>query len=113
MEADRKAVAALSAAAREKLRPWAELNPETDAKKIVQMAISKLGDLEGIPLLIKTMRLDADLSGEICEEEWSNYLETGQRMVDGTVNLAVNCGVVGALILSILIPYSIERAELS
>ena len=34
-------------------------------------------------------------------------------MVDGTVNLAVNCGVVGALILSILIPYSIERAELS
>ena len=34
-------------------------------------------------------------------------------MVDGTVNLALNCGVVGALILSILIPYSIERAELS
>ena len=60
--ADRKAVAVLSAAAREKLRPWAELDPEKDAKEIFSMAIKELGDMEGIPLLIKTMKLDADQS---------------------------------------------------
>ena len=60
--ADRKAVAVLSAAAREKLRPWAELDPEKDAEAIFFMAIKELGDMEGIPLLIKTMKLDADQS---------------------------------------------------
>tara|TARA_B110001452_G_C15140284_1_gene397055 strand:+ start:396 stop:980 length:585 start_codon:yes stop_codon:yes gene_type:complete len=41
------------------------------------------------------------------------YLDEGQKMVDSTVSYALNIGVVGALLLSITLPFALEDVELS
>lgn len=108
----RQQVERMSSDARAQLRAWTEIDRVTDFKAYHEMAL-KLGDLEGIPLLIKMARVIQDDDGAISDAEYSVFCEVGQKIVDTSLSIALNAGVVGALILSILIPIAMVPAELN
>lgn len=100
-----------SVTAREKLKKWTE-QPRNESFKATSYE-AELGDMEGIPVLIATACIDVDGDGNFNSEEWEEYNETSKKLVDGTLSQSLNFGVIGALILSMLIPSTMSPADLS
>jgi len=103
----RRIVAKHSAEARKKLKPWTK-QKKNESFTATPIEV-ELGDMEGIPVLLAT----ADRDGNFSSEEWDVYLETGKKLVDGTLSQSLNSGVIGALILSMLVPSTMSPADLS
>lgn len=89
--------------AREKLGKWVT-GRET---------LETCGGLEGIGSLIRLASLDKDGSGTIEATELEELNDRGKQLVDQNLGLALNAGVISALLISILFPYGMEPIEIT
>ena len=67
--------------------------------------------MEGVAILSILANIDRNGDGQIDEADVQLYKACGKELVDATLNFAVNMGVVGALLLSIVFPICLDQLE--
>ena len=90
--------------ARAHVKLFAEGTHEVDGWK-------KIGEMEARAAKIMLAALDEDGDGKLSKEERAAYIEVGNQMVDRTLQMCLNAGVVSALVLSIFFPYAFDSLE--
>jgi len=72
------------------------------------LSLWKRGGHEGWAVDIRLAALDSDSDGILDDQTIENYMQIGARVVDATKDFATNNGVVGALMVSVLLPVSVQ-----
>lgn len=72
---------------------------------------NKIGMMEARAAKILLAALDEDGDGKLSKEERAAYIEIGNQLVDRTLQMCLNAGVVSALVLSIFFPYAFDNLE--
>ena len=89
---------------REELKKWASA-PLGSTKEKMQQA--KIGGAPKISLKLQQIMLDADQNGAISAEEYAASEEQRKDTIDQVLSLLSTTGVVGALLVSVLLPISL------
>ena len=105
--------------AREKLRPvaeaptprlgkWCGVGHCFGSQGPLLDTIWKLGGCEGVASAVFLASLDANGDGEVGADKLLAYKEKGQKLVDATLALSLNAGVIAALLLSVVFPLAVN-----
>ena len=76
-----------------------------DKKKYLK-AEKLIGGSEGRTMMMQLASMDKNGDGKISKHEMEKFQETGKELIDKTLSMILNTGVVGALILSISLQLS-------
>ena len=87
---------------------WRARKKLFDALKKENSNNSDLGGLEGYGTLLRLAAMDKDGSMEIEDAEVKQAEAAAEKLVDQTLNVSLNGGVISALLLSMVFPYTLE-----
>ena len=87
---------------------WLARKKLFDALKKENSNNSDLGGLEGYGTLLRLAAMDKDGSMQIEDAEVKQAEAAAEKLVEQTLNVSLNGGVISALLLSMVFPYTLE-----
>uniref|UniRef100_A0A6T0EF85 Uncharacterized protein n=1 Tax=Chrysotila carterae TaxID=13221 RepID=A0A6T0EF85_CHRCT len=129
----RRALAELAREARQRLEPWLNLETPAAASGILAALLGrahqdemcagcaplsdfsreliKLGGIEAVLPLLHVARLDMENNGIVTIADFTAHTERGQALIERSLNMHLNNGVIGALMLFIIFPLTLTPVE--